>query len=174
MKAVFLDRDGVINYDTAYVHDVANFKYIPGTKDALKRLAEAGYKLFIITNQSGIGRGYYTMEDTEKLHEYMLADFAKEGIKIEKIYICPHRTDENCECRKPNPYFVFKAQKEFDIDLSKSFFVGDRDTDIGCGKNAGVKTILVGDLGSGNIEPDFRKKDLGAAADGIVGTQHIV
>ena len=98
----------------------------------------------------------------------MLADFAKEGIKIEKIYVCPHRTDENCKCRKPNPYFVFEAQKEFDIDLSKSFFVGDRDTDIGCGKNAGVKTILVGDLGSGNIEPDFREKDLISAINIII------
>lgn len=168
MKAVFLDRDGVINYDTSYVHDVADFKYISGSKEGLKRLAEAGYKLFIITNQSGIGCGYYTMEDTEKLHKYMLADLAKDGIKIEKIYICPHRSDENCKCRKPNPYFVLQAQKEFDIDLSKSFFVGDRDVDIGCGKNAGVKTILVGDLGSGNIEPDFMEKDLISAVNGIV------
>lgn len=168
MKAIFLDRDGVINYDTEYVHKVEDFKYIPGAKKALRKLISAGYKIFIITNQSGIGRGYYTMKDVEELHNYMLSDFEKDGIKIEKIYICPHGKDENCKCRKPNPYFVFEAQKEFDIDLSKSYFVGDRDTDIGCGKNAGVKTILVGNFGSGNIEPDFREKDLMSATHRIV------
>jgi D-glycero-D-manno-heptose 1,7-bisphosphate phosphatase len=166
LKAVFLDRDGVVNRDTNYVHKVEDFEFIPGSKVAMKMLNEAGYKLFIISNQSGIGRGYYTTSDVEYLHKYMISELEKASVKIEKIYYCPHTAESNCECRKPNPYFVLQAQKEFDIDLSKSFFIGDHDSDIACGKNSGLKTIgvLSGHQTKFDSNPDLTVTDLMAAA----------
>lgn len=166
IKAVFLDRDGVINYDTNYVHKIEDFEFISGSKKAVKLLNQAGYKIFIISNQSGIGCGYYTEDDVETLHKYMIGEIEKVGGKIEKIYYCPHVLEANCECRKPNPYFVFQAQKEFDIDLSKSFFIGDRDVDFACGKNAGLKTISVlsGHKAKREVIPDIVVANLVSAA----------
>ncbi len=168
IKAVFLDRDGVINFDKNYVYKVEDFEFIPGALEAMKKLRDAGFKLFIISNQSGIGRGYYKEEDVEILHKFMLSELAKEGIEIERVDYCPHGPEDGCECRKPNPYFVLQAQKEFDIDLAASWFVGDRDTDVNCGKNAGVKTVLVGDTLTEECEPDYREKDLAGATEKII------
>lgn len=166
IKAIFLDRDGVINHDTNYVHKIEGFEFISGSKEAVKLLNQAGYKIFIISNQSGIGRGYYTADDVEILHKYMIDEIKKVGGKIEKIYYCPHILEANCECRKPNPYFVFQAQKEFDIDLSKSFFIGDHDVDFACGKNADLKTIgvLSGHNAKREVIPDIVVADLMFAA----------
>ena len=143
IKATFLDRDGVINRDTNYVHKTSDFEFITGSKEAIQMLTQVGYKVFIISNQSGIGRGFYTAEDVEILHKYMTHEIEKSGGKIERIYYCPHIAEANCECRKPKPYFVLQAAHEFDIDLRSSFFIGDHDSDIACGKNAGVHTIRV-------------------------------
>jgi D-glycero-D-manno-heptose 1,7-bisphosphate phosphatase len=140
-KAVFLDRDGVLNYDPGYVHKVEDYKLLPGVIEGLKLLG--GFKLFLITNQSGIGRGYYSMDDFHKFNNHLVEDLKNHGIKIEKTYCCPHHPDEKCDCRKPSTKSIKEAQEEFDIDLSKSWVVGDHPHDIKMGKAAGCKTIYM-------------------------------
>lgn len=142
-SAVFLDRDGVINKDKEYVHKIKDFEIFPGVFDALKKLQLAGYKLIIITNQSGIGRGYYSHEDFLKLNKYMLELFSNQRIKIEKVYYCMHNPKENCECRKPKTKFILEAMVEFDLDLESSWVIGDKLCDIEMGKKAGCRTILI-------------------------------
>ena len=145
-RAVFLDRDGVINIDKNYVHKIEDFEFIKGVKEALKHFLDAGYTLIIITNQSGIGRGYYTKEDFEKLTNWMLNELKKDSILIKKVYFCPHKPEDKCECRKPSPKMILDAKKEFDIDLKNSWLIGDKESDIEAGLNAGIKkTILIGD-----------------------------
>lgn len=148
-KAVFLDRDGVLNRDTDFPYKIEDCEILNGALEATKRLTEAGYKLFIVTNQSGIGRDIFTENNMREFNDYLVSEIEKAGGKIEKVYFCPHKPDDGCNCRKPNPHFVLEAQKEFDIDLSKSYFVGDRDTDIECGKNAGVKESILVDENKG-------------------------
>jgi len=150
MKAVFLDRDGVINVDKAYVYRIEDFEFYPNVFKALKKLQDAGYKLFIVTNQSGIAVGYYTEEDFLKLTEFMLKEFEKEGIKIEKVYYCPHHEDGivekyaiKCDCRKPESGMIRKAIQEFGVDPTKSFLIGDKENDILAAHKEGVKAALV-------------------------------
>ena len=149
-KAVFLDRDGVINVDKGYVHKIEDFEFYPDVFDGLKKLQEAGFKLVIITNQSGIAVGYYTEDDFHKLTEYMLNEFSKQGIKIEKVYYCPHHPEgiipelkQVCTCRKPATGMIESAIEEFNIDPLNSFLIGDKETDIQAGKKMGIKSILV-------------------------------
>lgn len=161
-KAVFIDRDGVIVEDPGYVHKLEDFKLIPNAVEGLKLLKN--YKLFIITNQSGIGRGIYNVEDFLKFNNHLLNELKKHNIKIEKIYYCPHKPEDDCECRKPKIKFLKEAEKKFSIDLKKSFVIGDKKADIKMGKNAGCKTILVL-TGNGMKErdtsrPDYIAKDL--------------
>ncbi len=145
-KAIFLDRDGVINYDKGYVYKIEDFKFVDGIFDVLKAFQEKGYLLFIITNQSGIGRGYYTKEDFEKLTKWMLKELDKKGIKIEKVYFCPHAPEEKCYCRKPSTGMFEEAFKEYPIDKNGSWMIGDKHTDMEAAVKAGIKnTILIGD-----------------------------
>jgi D-glycero-D-manno-heptose 1,7-bisphosphate phosphatase len=172
-KALFIDRDGVINIDHGYISKIEDFKFIPGTIKALKRIPNDEFKLIIITNQSGIGRGYYSLEDYKNVEAHMLNLFAKDDIKINKVYFCPHDYDEECECRKPKTKFFNDAKKEFDIDLSKSFMIGDKTADIKAGQDAGCTSILVltgkaGQDGFFNVKPDFIAKDLYNAIDLIL------
>ncbi|RMA93191.1 D-glycero-beta-D-manno-heptose 1,7-bisphosphate 7-phosphatase [Hydrogenothermus marinus] len=165
-KAVFLDRDGVINEDKGYVHKVEDFYIYPEVFPALKKLQNAGYKLFIVTNQSGIAVGYYTEEDFKNVTKHMLNEFEKEGIKIEKVYYCPHHPEGiipeltmKCDCRKPESGMIKQAIKEFNIDPSKSFLIGDKETDIKAAHKENIKAILV-KTGQGlkyvnNTEADF-------------------
>jgi D-glycero-D-manno-heptose 1,7-bisphosphate phosphatase len=140
-KAIFLDRDGVLNEDSGYVHKIEDFNILPGVIDGLKRLRD--FRFFIVTNQSGIGRGYYTVDDFHKFNNHLLDELKRHEIKIEKTYFCPHHPDVMCECRKPNAKSVMEAAKNFDIDLSNSWVVGDHVSDIQLGKNAGCKTIYL-------------------------------
>jgi len=149
-KAVFLDRDGVINEDKGYVHKIEDFKFIPNVFTALKKLQDAGYELFVVTNQSGIAVGYYTEEDFKKLTEYMLKEFEKEGIKITKVYYCPHHENGiieeyaiKCDCRKPESGMIKEAIKEFNIDPNHSFLIGDKENDIIAAHKEGIKAALV-------------------------------
>ncbi len=172
-RAVFLDRDGVINVDTGYVYRVKDFKFIPGVFTALRKLSASKFKCIIVTDQSGIGRGYYKKEDAEKVHKHMVKELSKRNIRIDKIYYCPHAPEEGCNCRKPKTALVQRAKKDFNINLSKSYFVGDKTKDIQTGKNAGCKTILVmtGKAGSDkefDVQPDFQAKDLNEAVNYIV------
>lgn len=149
-KAIILDRDGTINVEKDYLHKIENFEFEKGALEGLKLLAQLGYIFVVVTNQSGIARGYYTEEDLEILNNYIGKVLEKEGVKIEKFYFCPHHPEKgvgkyrvDCNCRKPNPGMLEQAIKEFDIDREKSFMVGDNISDIEAGINAGVKPILV-------------------------------
>lgn len=144
-KALFLDRDGVINEDFGYISSISEFKFIDGVFDALRGFMKIGYELIIITNQSGIGRGYYSESDFFKITEHMTEIFQNEEIEISKIYYCPHSPDALCSCRKPNPGMILKAIEEFDIDAKNSILVGDKQSDIQAGTNAEVgHNFLIG------------------------------
>jgi D-glycero-D-manno-heptose 1,7-bisphosphate phosphatase len=143
-RAIFLDRDGTLIVEKNYLHKPEDVEIFPGTGAALKRLADAGFKLIIVTNQSGIGRGYYTMADAERVNERVCADLAPDGVRFEKIYIAPEAPDQPSRVRKPSPQFLFDARDEFNLNLAESFMVGDKLIDLECGWNAGVKkSILV-------------------------------
>jgi D-glycero-D-manno-heptose 1,7-bisphosphate phosphatase len=140
-SAVFLDRDGTLMQDVDYCGDPNDVHVFEGATEALRRLNQAGYKLVVITNQSGIGRGYFSEQQYESVEQELTRQLG-EGL-IAATYYCPHLPTDRCECRKPSANMVVRAARDLDLDLSKSFFVGDKRTDIECGQNAGVKTILV-------------------------------
>lgn len=137
-KAVFLDRDGVINIEKDYLYKIEDFEFINGVFSTLKTLQDNGYKLFIITNQSGIGRGYYSKEDFEKLTSWMLAEFLKKDIIISQVELCPHGPNDNCSCRKPKIGMIENILKNHEIDLENSWLIGDKESDIKCAKNAKI------------------------------------
>src|SRR6056297_2624578 len=143
-RAIFLDRDGTLNYDSKeYVKGVDEFKLIKETPAALKMLSQAGYLIIIITNQSGLSRGYFTEEELNNMHAKLREAIESEGGRIDEIYYCPHHPDDNCDCRKPGTANIDKAVERFDINRSNSHFIGDSEKDIKAGKLAGCKTILV-------------------------------
>ncbi len=138
LKAAFLDRDGVINIDKNYVYKIEDFEFKEGIFELLK-LLQKKFVLFIVTNQSGIGRGYYSLDDFKKLTQYMLNEFKKRGIEIKEVAFCPHHPDEHCECRKPKPGMILNLAKKYNIDLQNSIMIGDKLSDINAGINAGIK-----------------------------------
>lgn len=143
-RAVFLDRDGTLIEDKNYLHCPEEVVIYPGVGPALKRLQDAGFKLFIVTNQSGVGRGYFTLEDVQRVHEHLCRELAKDGVLIEKIYIAPEHPDAPSRGRKPSPQFLFDARDQFSLDLAQSYIIGDKLIDLECGRNAGLKqSILV-------------------------------
>ncbi|NOU60236.1 D-glycero-alpha-D-manno-heptose-1,7-bisphosphate 7-phosphatase [Marinifilum caeruleilacunae] len=145
-KAIFLDRDGVINSDVGhyYIYRVEDFVINEGIIPSLKKFSEAGYMLFIVTNQGGVAKGIYTEDDVNKVHEHLLSILRKENITIEKIYFCPHHDSvAACQCRKPSPYFIKKAIKEYNIDPEKSFMIGDSPRDKQSAEAAGITGIKV-------------------------------
>ena len=141
MRAAFLDRDGVINVDYGYVWKKENFKFKEGIFELLKLLQKKGYKLFIVTNQSGIARGYYTEADFHNLMDYMIKELKKRNIKITDYAFCPHHPNitGECKCRKPNPGMILNLAKKYNIDLKNSIMIGDKQSDIKAGENAGIK-----------------------------------
>ena len=165
-KAVIFDRDGVLVEDVGYHHKIEDFKLIPNAIEGLRLLRD--YLLIIVTNQSGIGRGYYTMKDFENFNNHLIQELKKHKINIEKTFVCPHQPEDNCECRKPKAKLIKDATKEFDIDLSRSFMIGDMKRDIEMGHNAGCKSILVltgkGKKEKENTKADYVAKDLIDAA----------
>ena len=169
-KAIFFDRDGVIVEDIGYAHKIEDFKLLPNVIGGLRLLKN--YKLVIITNQSGIGKGYYTLKNFNKFNSHLIKELEKNKIKIQKTYYCPHKPEDNCECRKPKIKFLKEAEKEFDIDLDKSFVIGDKKSDFKMGKNAGCRTIHVltgyGLKYKHQVKPDYIAKDLFAAAQWII------
>ncbi|MDR1975622.1 MAG: D-glycero-beta-D-manno-heptose 1,7-bisphosphate 7-phosphatase [Campylobacteraceae bacterium] len=160
-KAIFLDRDGVINIDKGYVYREEDFVFMPHIFKALSYFQSKNYLLFIVTNQSGIARGYYTEDDFLTLTDYMLKEFEKRDIKITKLYYCPHAPESGCACRKPNPKMLLDAKDEFHIDMSASWLIGDKQSDIEAGINAGVaNTIYIGD---GTSKAKYKIKSLDEA-----------
>lgn len=143
-KAIFIDRDGVINVEKNYLYQIEEFEFIEGVFESLKQFQSLGYLLFIITNQSGIARGYYSEEDFEKLTAWMCEKFEQKGITISQVEHCPHGPNDNCKCRKPKTQMIDNILKNYDIDLSHSWLIGDKESDIKCAMNAGIqKTIQV-------------------------------
>ncbi|WP_133407414.1 D-glycero-beta-D-manno-heptose 1,7-bisphosphate 7-phosphatase [Parashewanella tropica] len=149
-KAVFLDRDGVINVDHGYVHKVDDFEYIEGVFDACKELKQMGYKLVVVTNQSGIARGMYSEDDFHALTEWMDWNFVDKGVELDGIYYCPHHPEKglgeyktDCDCRKPKPGMLISAARFLKIDLENSVMIGDKHDDMLAAKNAGINTRLL-------------------------------
>ena len=148
-KFVLLDRDGVINVEKSYLYKIEDFEYEKNVISGLTKLRDLGFKFAIITNQAGIARGFYTENDYFKLEKFVENDMLKRGIKIEKSYFCPHHPEGigkykiKCKCRKPNTGNFELAIKEFNIDVTKSFMIGDRITDLIPAQKLGIKTVLV-------------------------------
>lgn len=142
-KAIFLDRDGTINVDYGYVYKKENLKFIDGVIEGLKILSDLDYKLIIVTNQSGIGRGMYTEKDFKAFNKYMLKALKEEDINIDKVYYCPHNPDDNCNCRKPKLELFYKAIEDFNIDINNSFAIGDKTRDLAICKIENVNGILL-------------------------------
>lgn len=146
MKAVFLDRDGVINRNPpnmGYVRKWTEFSFIPSARRAIQKLTQSGYRIFVATNQAGIGRGLYSEEDLRDIHCRMTTEIAKAGGRIDAVYYCPHHPNAGCECRKPQPGMLNRAAEAHNIDLSRAYFIGDAISDIQAGRRAGTTTFLV-------------------------------
>ncbi len=144
-KAIFLDRDGVINEKSPehdYVKNWKEFKFLPNVAKAIKKLNKK-FLVIVVTNQRGIARKLMTLNDLKNIHREMKKELLKKGAKIDAIYFCPHDIKNNCSCRKPKPGMLLKAAKDFKIDLSQSYLIGDDSVDIQAGKAVGCKTILI-------------------------------
>lgn len=147
--AVFLDRDGVLIEDRHYLHRAEDVALIPGAATALKRLADAGFKLFIVSNQSGVGRGYFTMADVEKVNGHIAEELTRQAVALQKVYIAPEAPGQPSRGRKPSAQFLFDARDEFGLDLTRSYLIGDKFSDLECGWNAGVKACILVRTGYG-------------------------
>lgn len=144
-KALFLDRDGVINVEKDYLYKIEDFEFIDGIFKVCKHYQDLGYVIIVVTNQSGIARGFYDENDFKNITIWMINEFKKLGIDILKVYHCPHHPDITgpCECRKPKPGMLLEAAREFDVDLKSSIIIGDKERDIESGLNAGlIETYL--------------------------------
>lgn len=148
-RAVFLDRDGTLNVEKEYLYRIVDFEFIPGTVEAIRLLNDAGFLVVVVTNQSGVARGYYTEEDVESLHRHIAAELQKSGARVDAWLYCPHHPDGRgsyslpCSCRKPLPGMLKEAARRYDIDLASSVMIGDKLADISAGQAAGCRTILV-------------------------------
>ena len=143
-KAIFLDRDGVINKERKdYVKSIEEFQIIDNIPKVIKILKEKGFVVIVITNQSAINRGLVTIETLNKIHNYFQKFLKENNTCIDDFYFCPHRPDENCQCRKPNPGMLIKAVQDHDIDMNQSFMIGDSLTDVQAAQKAGCKGILL-------------------------------
>lgn len=167
-KAVFLDRDGTLNVDKGYVHRIEDWEWIPGAIDAIVALKKTGFLVIVVTNQAGIARGYYDETAITSLHTRINEELKGHGVAIDGFYHCPHHPElgavRECECRKPMPGLIYEAKRDFDIDLDRSWLVGDKMSDIQAGLSAGVKPILVL-TGYGKKERTLLGDDIICAAD---------
>lgn len=155
-KAVFLDRDGTIAKDVHYCRRVEDFQILPKAAEAIRSLNKEGYKVVVITNQSGIARGYFTEETLSMIHRKMHSDLQNSGAFIDAVYFCPHHPDDGCECRKPKPTLLIRAAKEIGITLGQSYMVGDDIKDVQAGLAAGCRTVW---LRSDGIAPAEMSQD---------------
>ena len=148
-RAVFLDRDGTINIEKDYLYLIADFEFIPGTPEAIRILNQAGFMVVVVTNQSGIARGYYTEDDVEALHRHIAKELARSGAHVDAWFFCPHHPAGRgsyalpCTCRKPLPGMLAEASRRYSINLQDSIIIGDKRADIEAGLAAGCRTILV-------------------------------
>jgi len=142
-RAVFLDRDGTLLRERGYLGDPRRLRFYERSFDGLRLLRRTGFKLFIITNQSGVGRGYFTLSQLSQVNAAFQRALLKKGVRIDGIYFCPHLPEAGCSCRKPRPGLVRRAQKQFRLDLKRSYVIGDQVRDIELARKVGAKGILV-------------------------------
>ena len=172
-RFVVLDRDGTIIEECSYLSDRDQIKLIPGAAAALRKLKEMGLGLTVITNQSGVGRGYFDEQRLREIHERLFQIIALEGVQLDGLYYCPHRPEDECLCRKPTITLMKKASEELRFDLHRSFVIGDKMSDIEMGRQAGAKTFLVRTghgtqvAGGQGPSPDYIVADLAEAAEMI-------
>ncbi len=146
MKTVILDRDGVINKNppnSGYVTSWSDFTFLPNALEAIHNLTKSGFRIFLATNQAGIGKGLFTEKQLSIIHQQMISEINNNGGHIEYIYYCPHHPDDNCLCRKPKPGMLYSAAKEHDFEVTEACFVGDSISDIQAAQSAGAQPILV-------------------------------
>jgi len=144
IKTIFLDRDGVINKEVGYLYKIEDFDFISGVFEACLYFQSLGYQLIIVTNQSGIDRGYYSEENFHQVTNWMLEQFRKNNIEILNVFFCPHGPDSTCDCRKPKPGMFNQANNKYDIDMKNSWMIGDKEADIKAANAAGIQhTVLV-------------------------------
>lgn len=174
-RAVFLDRDGTIIIEREYLKSPNGVSVFPGVGKAMRRLMDAGFELIIVSNQSGVGRGYFTMADVDACNARVAELLAADGAKCLKVYIAPEAPDQPSRGRKPSPQFLFDARDELGIDLSRSYMIGDKQIDLQCGWNAGVKKSILVRTGygkqveaAGNAGAAVVVDDLPAAAEWIL------
>ena len=143
--AIFFDRDGTINVDKDYLYKISDWEWIPGAQQAIQKLQIAGFKIIIVSNQSGIARGLYSISDVDELHSFIHNDLDKSGIHIDAFFYCPHHPNfgSSCDCRKPSPFMLLKAKELLNLDLQSSWIIGDRVSDMQCGVAAGVNPLFV-------------------------------
>ncbi|MBN1754941.1 HAD family hydrolase [bacterium] len=183
-KAIFIDRDGTLIYDRHFIRDPQEVEFIPGSIEALKIFLKLGYKIIIVSNQSGVARGYFTEADVNIINCRVQELAEPEGITIAAFYYCPHHPDgiikeyrKVCDCRKPEPGLLYKAMENFGLDLAQCIVIGDKDSDIGLARRVGaiairVKTGKGGQLSPDDIKPDYRARDLLDAARWIDSGRH--
>lgn len=147
-KAIFLDRDGVLNevlsHRVKFVNRPEQLYLLEGAAEAVAEFSQAGYEVFVVTNQGGVGLGYLKEKDLHRIHDHLIELIKAKGGEIQEIAYCPHKPKAGCECRKPNAGMLFKLAEKYNIDLSKSIMVGDHERDIEAGKKAGCKTVFIG------------------------------
>ena len=148
-KVIFVDRDGVINKEKNYLYKIEDFEFVEGTFLACKKLNQLGFDIIIVTNQSGIARGYYTVKDYEILTDWMKQQFSENEIKILDVFYCPHKEEDLCGCRKPKPGMIMEATKKYNVDLTQSWLIGDNERDIEAGIRSGIKNLIL--LRSGHV-----------------------
>ena len=174
--AIFLDRDGTINEEVEYLHLAEQFRFLPHALEGIKKFQDMGFRIVILTNQPGIGIGYFPVEDFYRVNRHMLAGLSKAGILVDKIYFCPHSKAEKCDCRKPEQALIERAHKDLNVDMTNSFIIGDKTSDIETGRRAGIHTVLVrtGFKGEDNeykVKPDVVADNLLEAAKRILEMQ---
>jgi D-glycero-D-manno-heptose 1,7-bisphosphate phosphatase len=153
--AIFIDRDGTLIADKDYLHKPEEVEFVEGAIAALKRAMEAGFEIVMVTNQSGIGRGYFTMDDVNTVHEHIAREMSAQQVSMLHVYVAPEAPDAPSRGRKPSPQFLFDARDTYDLDLGRSYMIGDKLIDLECGWNAGVrKSILVRTGYGANLEKE--------------------
>ncbi len=170
--AIFLDRDGTLIDDVGYIKQSSEVSFYPFTFEALSRLKEH-FLFFIITNQSGIGKGVTTEKEVSEVNEFILKILEQQEIVIADIFCCPHITEDNCDCKKPKTYFIEKAVQMYNIDLSRSFIIGDHPSDVQCGLNAGITPIYVL-TGHGQMHRDELSDGVVVCSNLLEASKHII
>jgi D-glycero-D-manno-heptose 1,7-bisphosphate phosphatase len=167
-RAIFLDRDGTLIDDPGYLSDPDRVRLIAGAVEALRALRGAGYQLVLVSNQSGIGRGYFSAEQAEAVHRRVVEELEREGVSLDDARYCPHTPDEGCDCRKPKPGMLRAAARDLDLDLSASFMIGNASSDVAAGKNAGCRTILLASDAAADYGADFTVAHWPAAVAAVI------